>query len=188
MGKAPVVGGGIGNTVINNKWDATSDFEDLRTDVGDKTTLTTTDKTNLVNAVNETKAQINDLDALVGLGGVVESGSNVNGEYIRFEDGTQICWKPVTLVSPGGTYMITLGNGPTANPYPASFITSQKGVLGIKYMTSNTTREIFGSIFYVDAISGTTTWGRIRFALNSGLTIEANQTYETAIFAIGRWK
>jgi len=63
MGKAPVVEGGTGNTVINNKWDATSDFEDLRTDVGDKTTLITTDKTNLVNAVNETKAQINDLEA-----------------------------------------------------------------------------------------------------------------------------
>jgi hypothetical protein len=33
MGKAPVVGGGTGNTVINNKWNATSDFEDLRTEV-----------------------------------------------------------------------------------------------------------------------------------------------------------
>lgn len=63
MGKAPVVEGGTGNTVINNKWNATSDFEDLRTDVGDKTTLITTNKTNLVNAVNETKAQINTLDA-----------------------------------------------------------------------------------------------------------------------------
>jgi parallel beta-helix repeat protein len=63
MGKAPMVDGGTGNTVINNKWNATSDFEDLRTDVGDKSTLITTDKTNLVNAVNETKAQINDLDA-----------------------------------------------------------------------------------------------------------------------------
>jgi parallel beta-helix repeat protein len=63
MGKAPKVDGGTGNTVINNKWNATSDFEDLRTDVGDKTTLTTTDKTNLVVAINEVKAQINDLDA-----------------------------------------------------------------------------------------------------------------------------
>lgn len=33
MGKAPVVEGGTGNTVINNKWNATSDFEDLRTDL-----------------------------------------------------------------------------------------------------------------------------------------------------------
>jgi hypothetical protein len=36
MGKAPVVEGGTGNSVFNNKWNATSDFEDLRTDVGDK--------------------------------------------------------------------------------------------------------------------------------------------------------
>jgi hypothetical protein len=37
MGKAPVVEGGTGNTVINNKWNATSDFEDLRTDVQNNT-------------------------------------------------------------------------------------------------------------------------------------------------------
>ena len=65
MGKNIVIETGLRNTVINNKWNATSDFEDLRTDVGDKTTLTTTDKTNLVNAVNETKESINDLDAEV---------------------------------------------------------------------------------------------------------------------------
>jgi parallel beta-helix repeat protein len=35
MGKAPVVGGGTGNTVINNKWNATSDFEDLAAASGD---------------------------------------------------------------------------------------------------------------------------------------------------------
>jgi hypothetical protein len=40
--------------------DIREQINDLRTDVGDKTTLITTDKTNLVNAVNETKAQIND--------------------------------------------------------------------------------------------------------------------------------
>jgi parallel beta-helix repeat protein len=33
MGKAPVVEGGTGNTVFNNKWDESSDFEDLRADV-----------------------------------------------------------------------------------------------------------------------------------------------------------
>jgi len=33
MGKAPVVEGGTGNTVFNNKWNESSDFEDLRADV-----------------------------------------------------------------------------------------------------------------------------------------------------------
>ena len=30
---------------------------------------------------------------LLSNGIIVESGSNENGEYIRFADGTQICWK-----------------------------------------------------------------------------------------------
>ena len=100
MGKAPVVEGGTGNTVINNKWNATSDFEDLRTDVGDKTTLTTTDKTNLVNAVNETKAQINSLADDVNLhkmpisGGVLENYSE----------------KLVTLSGTATTINLSLGN------------------------------------------------------------------------------
>jgi parallel beta-helix repeat protein len=33
MGKAPVVEGGTGNTVFNNKWDKSSDFEDLKAEV-----------------------------------------------------------------------------------------------------------------------------------------------------------
>jgi hypothetical protein len=33
MGKAPVVEGGTGNTVFNNKWDESSDFEDLKAEV-----------------------------------------------------------------------------------------------------------------------------------------------------------
>ena len=41
----------------------TGAINELDADIGNKATLTTTDKTNLVNAVNETKAQINSLGA-----------------------------------------------------------------------------------------------------------------------------
>jgi len=131
IGKDVSVAGGIGNTVINNKWNETSDFEDLSTqvdtnktdilsakttlgsvamtttaqtatgaineldaDIGNKATLTTDVKTNLVNAINEHEAQINDLGAKV----IAESGSNANGSYIKFEDGTMICNHLVTAV------------------------------------------------------------------------------------------
>lgn len=43
--------------------------------------LTTPSKNNLVNAINS----------------VVESGSNANGKYIKFADGTMICWKQVNV-------------------------------------------------------------------------------------------
>jgi hypothetical protein len=32
-------------------------------------------------------------------GAVVERGSNANGEYVRFADGTQICWKTIDIPS-----------------------------------------------------------------------------------------
>ena len=31
-------------------------------------------------------------------GAIIERGSNANGEYVRFADGTQICWKSETVV------------------------------------------------------------------------------------------
>jgi len=31
-------------------------------------------------------------------GGVIERGENVNGEFVRFADGTQICWSPQFVV------------------------------------------------------------------------------------------
>ena len=106
MGKAVTNEGGTGNTLVNNKWNATSDFEDLRTDVGDKTTLTTTDKTNLVNAVNETKAQINDLDAEVDLKADTEH-NHTKSDITDFPTSMT----PISHASSGTTY----GVGTTTN-------------------------------------------------------------------------
>ena len=49
--------------------------------IGNLANLSTPVKDNLVNAINST---------------VVESGSNANGEYIKYADGTMICTKKVT--------------------------------------------------------------------------------------------
>lgn len=38
----------------------------------------------------------------VPAGGIIESGSNANGEYTKFADGTQICWK-YTIASPSAS-------------------------------------------------------------------------------------
>ncbi|WP_353231860.1 hypothetical protein [Pseudomonas helleri] len=54
-------------------------------------------------------------------GAIIERGSNANGEYTKFADGTLICWgvtkKPnVTIASPNGAVFNSLmqGLGPTA--------------------------------------------------------------------------
>lgn len=47
-------------------------------------------------------------------GGVIERGANANGEYIRFADGTQICWRTLT-----GTT-----GAASSWTYPAAFVTA----------------------------------------------------------------
>ena len=81
---------------------------------------------NLLNAVSQTGG--------VPDGGVIERGSNADGEYVRFADGTQICW--VTGVNMGS--IIAAGNGTWANPYrtnavsltwPVAFVQSPAATL-----------------------------------------------------------
>ena len=63
---------------------------------------------NILGAVSESSG--------VPTGAIVQRGSNANGEFVRFADGTQICWRydiPITGLS---------GNGHTEDlAYPATF-------------------------------------------------------------------
>lgn len=51
----------------------------IDTKIGDLTQLNTTNKSNLVGAINS----------------IVESGSNANGNWVKFADGTMICTKKI---------------------------------------------------------------------------------------------
>ena len=55
----------------------------IDTKIGDLTQLNTTNKSNLVGAINS----------------VVESGTNSNGDYIKYLDGTMICTKKVRFTN-----------------------------------------------------------------------------------------
>lgn len=55
----------------------------IDTKIGDLTQLNTTNKSNLVGAINS----------------VVESGTNSNGDYIKYSDGTMICTKKITFTN-----------------------------------------------------------------------------------------
>ena len=54
----------------------------------------------------------------------IQRGSNANGEYVRFTDGTQICWnravESVACETPSGTVFTSLAA--TAWTYPAAFV------------------------------------------------------------------
>lgn len=112
----------------------------------------------------------------VPTGAVIEAGSNANGSFTRFADGTQICrlaeTLSVTTTASGGVFSDT---GLTPWTFPAAFVSSPSGI-------SFSAR-------------GAATWGTIGGALSatqmprivlsgSALTGASVNTWSTAI---GRW-
>lgn len=53
----------------------------------------------------------------VPTGAIIERGSNGNGEYVRYADGTQICWKRVSF---SGQSLIANNAGVALNVTPAA--------------------------------------------------------------------
>ena len=56
----------------------------------------------------------------IGRGAIVESGSNNNGHYVRWENGEQVCWRTeaITTISTSGADIVGFG-------FPADFVTSR---------------------------------------------------------------
>jgi|GEM_PF-3658835 hypothetical protein len=112
----------------------------------------------------------------VPTGAVIERGSNANGEYVRFADGTQICWKTVQLdaaSNPGGTAMFfsTISAG-ALEPFPAAF------------------QEVFGGSVALE--TNTAQWGQVNFTpgglsafVASAISRTSGVTANVTIF--GRW-
>lgn len=62
------------------------------------------EKTDIVGAVSQAGG--------IPTGAIIERGSNANGDYVRFADGTQICWgktvaRPCATLLPGDQGFIT---------------------------------------------------------------------------------
>lgn len=112
---------------------------------------------------------------------VVARGSNVNGEYVRYADGTQICWKIHTANtaisnSDGGGVLYS----PTINlgSYPVPFSGSAPSV-------SLTVSGGAGAFITSGTVSQTTTvWGS--YFVASGAS-RATTNYYISCIATGRW-
>lgn len=97
----------------------------------------------------------------VPTGAIIERGSNANGEYVRYADGTQVCYN----------VNFAAGNG-TVWTFPAAFV--------------GTPGTIFGPLAIVSRnVTGATpsTTSQAIYGWNG--TISAN--FGTAIAAYGRW-
>ena len=104
--------------------------------------------------------------------GITESGSNANGSYLKFGDGTLICYRNL-----GGT---TSGSGDidASIDFPVLFAVTEPTVTAqLKCITHQNWQ---GQLF-----QGTTGFNSVRFVVTGAA---ANHNYAINYTAIGRWK
>lgn len=114
----------------------------------------------------------------VPTGAVIERGSNANGEYVRFADGTQIC-KARYFETSSLTVTVSANTLSTANTwsFPAAFVGT---VPAVQYAITNVT----------STQAHTTTLSTNSSDLSSAqVAVLSNvaQTYRMSAIAIGRW-
>ena len=126
------------------------------------------DQTNILGTVSQTAGE--------PTGAIIESDSNANGEYVRYADGTQVCWhrdatNRATNVNPTGSYWRTAGFTYT---FPMAFVSTP--------VVSGTTHEAT-----TDAVSAlvrdvTATTCNVR-----GWGVNSAQSVQHGYIAVGRW-
>lgn len=114
--------------------------------------------------------------------GVSDSGLNEYGRYIRFNDGTQICWRDDKdvlglSVANGATY------GFVDQPFPMPFVAKPQATVD-GYVTAND--GVRSNIALHKGLTTLTSWGSPYFVNNLGSTI--TRVLSMSYYAIGRWK
>lgn len=119
-------------------------------------------------------------DVLAGM--IVESGSNANGEYVRWGNGLQICWGSVDI----GPINIEYGsNGTLYRSVPGiwnypSLFSANPSVSGIVMR-----KDSSGLAAY---ISGDSVMNTTRFLFYGTRSSSSDYDYIAYLLAIGRWK
>lgn len=147
--------------VVNTNDDNTTNNSNA---IGNLSNLNTTNKNNLVSAINS----------------IVESGSNANGNWIKYADGTMICTKTISAITPitspwGALYEsgdVILGQ------FPQAFISNPR--------VSVTNNSSAGAL--IEAVMDVTTTSAGKCWLCRGTSRDSQLPYVLDIIAIGRWK
>lgn len=114
-------------------------------------------------------------------GALIERGSNANGEYIRFADGTQICWKDALIDQSlsANTYVEATWT------FPAAFISGGTSGLRATVRSTNTAAGREASARYLRGVAGTIGSTTAAFGVvNSGTS---SMTARVDAFVIGHW-
>lgn len=136
----------------------------IDTKIGDLTQLNTTNKSNLVGAINS----------------IVESGSNTNGDYIKYSDGTMICTKKISFV--GLQFTIAWGSAYETPPvdlgdYAQEFVDIPLMFISCAHSTAA-----------AEGLTNTKTgYGRVVF-YRPIRTVATDYSYTFYLMAIGKWK
>ena len=135
--------------------------------------------------VYHTGNAVGTVSATPGLGSaIIETGSNVNGRYVRFADGTQICTHRQQLVYNATVNMV----GPWT--YPAAFaaVPAVSGALdGTNFVatTGISVRQAGGITVY--GPSNTSTTIVVYIGAGSTATFNAGDYSDVDVVATGRW-
>lgn len=149
------------------------------TRVGPLASLLTTIKTSIVDAINSLKGEVNEHKAESASKHIHSSGSNANGRYIKFDDGTMICTKSVTIT--GDITDNTFNNTQT---WASTFIDNN---IAITITTRNPVTANFRDYLRQIFITPYTTTVTLRIVPITGQTMTlTNQQFDIA--GIGRWK
>lgn len=120
-----------------------------------------------------TAEELNRMEQGIFAAGIEEIGGNDNGEFIRFTNGLQICYRPVWSVATTSTGRVT-----SNWTYPAEFVTYPY----VNASYNAPTYDPFSFAIQKQAAS------RGRVATIRGQGFPESSTIEIATFAIGRWK
>ena len=114
---------------------------------------------------------------------ITERGySNINGYFMRFSDGTQICWKEASYTcditkAEGSMYVST--NTVQFGAWERQFVTGVAPMVFV--MPNNSFAHTVGNVFSMSSTSAGGSW-------IYKPTAAAKATGKSVIFAIGRWK
>jgi len=116
----------------------------------------------------------------VPTGAVVERGSNANGDYVRFADGTQICTMLFWIAIPAGSGGFSTGEATV--PLPAQFVDASYSVSGCQasaHGNSGAAATTFGT--------GTVRTSSTFYARAASTLTDTAFNVSFRVTAIGRW-
>ena len=126
----------------------------------------------------------------VPTGAVIESGTNADGAFVRFTDGTQICTRIVDIAGLdittdlGGVFVCD----PVSYDFPASFteVHHVSGTLGASENTDIDDRAWFGK-FRAGGQGLDAAWRNIAIYSPSAVSATPTEATRLSLFASGRW-